>query len=157
LTLLCAGLAAAPDLDLAFVAHRTVTHSLFAVGVVGLVAAVVAASTRHRVGRIAVMCAAAYGSHLLMDWLGADQYPPPGLQVFWPFDRHYYVSGFDVFRQTQRLDLFSRATLYTNITALLQEFAILGPIAVALWLVRVKSLAGFAPQIAGTSPRKTRN
>jgi membrane-bound metal-dependent hydrolase YbcI (DUF457 family) len=48
LTLLCAGLAAAPDLDLAFVAHRTVTHSLFAVCVVGLVAAVVAASTRHR-------------------------------------------------------------------------------------------------------------
>jgi membrane-bound metal-dependent hydrolase YbcI (DUF457 family) len=146
LTLVCAGLAASPDLDLAFVAHRTVTHSLFAVCVVGLVAAVVAARTRRPVARIALMCAAAYGSHLLMDWLGTDHYPPPGLQVFWPIGR-YYISGFDVFRQTQRFYLFSRETLYTNITALVQEVAILVPTATVLWLVRVKALAGLAPQV----------
>src|SRR5471030_1112459 len=42
LTLLCAGLGAAPDLDLAFAVHRTMTHSVTAVLVVGLVAAAVA-------------------------------------------------------------------------------------------------------------------
>ena len=78
LTLLCAGLGAAPDLDLAFVAHRTVTHSIGAVVVVTVLAAAFAATSRRPIVRIASMCAAAYGSHLLLDWLGADYYPPRG-------------------------------------------------------------------------------
>ena len=149
LTLLCAGLAAAPDLDLAFAAHRTMTHSFVAVAFVGLLAAAVAANGRRPVTRIALMCAAAYGSHLLLDWLGTDNYPPRGIQLMWPFSREWYISDLDVFRQTARLRIFTHGPMMTNLRAVLQEIAILGPIVAALWLVRVKALAGLAPQVTG--------
>jgi membrane-bound metal-dependent hydrolase YbcI (DUF457 family) len=148
LTLLCAGLGALPDLDLAFASHRTATHSIGAVVLVALVAAALAAIVRRPIARVALMCAAAYGSHLLLDWLGADYYPPRGIQLMWPTSDTWYISGLDVFRQTARLRVFTRGPILTNIRAILQELAILGPIAVALWLVRVKALAGLASQVA---------
>jgi membrane-bound metal-dependent hydrolase YbcI (DUF457 family) len=149
LTLLCAGLGAAPDLDLAFAAHRTMTHSVSALVLVGVLAAAFAAYSGRPVVRIALMCAAAYGSHLLLDWLGADYYPPRGLQLMWPINHEWYISGLDLFRQTARLRVFTRGPMLTNIRAILQELAILGPIVIALWLVRVKALAGFASELAG--------
>ena len=148
LTLLCAGLGAAPDLDLAFGAHRTVTHSLGAVVVVGLFAAALAANARRPIARVALMCAAAYGSHLLLDWLGTDHYPPRGLQALWPITREWYISGIDLFRQTARLHLFTQPVILTNVRAIVQELAILGPTAAAIWLVRVKTLTRLAPQVA---------
>jgi membrane-bound metal-dependent hydrolase YbcI (DUF457 family) len=149
LTLLCAGLGAAPDLDLAFAAHRTMTHSLSAVVLVGLVAAAVAAGSGRPVARIALMCAAAYGSHLLMDWLGVDRYPPRGIQLMWPINHAWYISDADIFRQTARLRILTRGPMMTNARAILQEIAILGPTLVVLWLVRVKALARLAPEMAG--------
>jgi len=149
LTLLCAGLGAAPDLDLAFTAHRTATHSVTAVLAVAVVAAVVAAGAGRPVARVTVMCAAAYGSHLLLDWLGADFYPPRGLQLLWPLNHEWYISGLDVFRQTARLRIFTRGPMMTNLRAVLQELAILGPIVAGLWLVRVKALAGLPAQMPG--------
>ena len=148
LTLLCAGLGAAPDLDLAFAAHRTVTHSLGAVCLVGVCAAALAANARRPISRVALMCAAAYGSHLLLDWLGADFYPPRGIQLMWPINREWYISGMDVFRQTARLRVFTHGPMMTNARAILQEIAILGPAVTAVWLVRVKTLARLAPQVA---------
>ena len=147
LTLLCAGLGAAPDVDLAFIAHRTVTHSIGAVLFVGLFAAALAANAKRPIARIALMCAAAYGSHLFLDWLGTDFYPPRGIQLMWPINSEWYISGIDVFRQTARLRVFAHGPMMTNIRAILQEIAILGPTVVALWLVRVKALAGLAPQV----------
>jgi membrane-bound metal-dependent hydrolase YbcI (DUF457 family) len=147
-TLLCAGLAMAPDLDLAFTEHRTVTHSIGAVCVVALIAVIAAAAARRPVARISAMCAAAYASHLLLDWLGTDVYFPYGLQALWPISREWYISGTDVFRQAARHHLFTRAVLIANAKAMAQEVAILGPVVVALWLVRVKALAGLASQVS---------
>ena len=94
------------------------------------------------------MCAGAYGSHLLLDWLGVDLYPPPGLQVLWPFDSSWYISGLDLFRQTRREHLFTWPVIEQNLLAIAQEMAILVPITAALWLVRVKPLAGLASEQA---------
>ena len=149
LTLICAGLGAAPDLDLAFTAHRTATHSFSAVMVVAVAAAAIAAGAGRPIARVTLMCAAAYGSHLLLDWLGADFYPPRGLQLLWPFNHEWYISGLDLFRQTARLRIFTRGPMLTNVRAILQELAILGPIVAALWLVRVKALAGLAAKVSG--------
>ena len=98
---------------------------------------------------MSMMCAAAYGSHLLLDWLGTDNYPPRGIQLMWPFNREWYISDLDVFPQTARLRIFTHGPMMTNARALLQEIAILGPVVAALWLVRVKALAGLASQVAG--------
>ena len=136
LTVACAGLAAAPDLDLLFAAHRTVTHSIGAVFLAGLGAAVLAASARRPIARVALTCAAAYGSHLLLDWLGADHYPPLGIQLMWPINREWYISGLEVFRQTARLRIFTHGAMITNLRAILQEIAILLPFLALLWRAR---------------------
>jgi membrane-bound metal-dependent hydrolase YbcI (DUF457 family) len=149
LSVACLLLAMTPDLDLALARHRSYTHSVGAVAIVGLIAAVVGhfIQPRHAL-RVGLTCAAAYASHLLLDWLGVDLYPPPGLQVLWPFDSGWYISGLDLFRQTRRNRLLTWPVFSQNLLAMAQELAILGPIAGTLWLVRVKALARFAPEKA---------
>jgi membrane-bound metal-dependent hydrolase YbcI (DUF457 family) len=154
LTLTCVGLAVLPDLDLVMLpfkpeTHRTVTHSVGAAVIVWVAAAAVARSVRRPVARVSLMCAAAYATHLLLDWLGADRFPPFGLQMFWPFSDGWFISGWDVFRQTARRQLLSPAIIRLNALAIAQEMAILVPILVALWLVRVKALAGLATELSG--------
>jgi hypothetical protein len=83
---------------------------------------------------------------LLLDWLGVDLFPPRGLQALWPFDSGWYISGLDWFRQTRREQLFTWPVIEQNLLAIVQEMAILVPIAAALWLVRVKTLAGLASE-----------
>src|SRR5437773_8739766 len=56
LTLLCAAIAAAPDLDLLFHLHRTYSHSIGAVLLAALVAAAIAASRHRPAVRVAAMC-----------------------------------------------------------------------------------------------------
>jgi inner membrane protein len=142
----CAVLAAAPDLDLLVRGyHRSFTHSLTAV----LVVFIVAASVTGRVNswRAAIVCACAYASHLLLDWLGGDTLPPFGLQVFWPFDHRYFMSGLTLFAETERHNPLSAPTILKNLWAAATEIGILGPIAAGLWLVRVKALARLPAQV----------
>lgn len=108
--ILCAFLAAAPDLDLLLHRriiwnfHRTATHSLFAVAAVFIVTALVTGEVTRRPRRWinATTFALAWASHLLMDWLGADPSRPAGLQLLWPFSDAYFISGFDYFPATER-------------------------------------------------------
>jgi membrane-bound metal-dependent hydrolase YbcI (DUF457 family) len=149
-TLVGAALAASPDLDLLlFKSHRMATHSLGAVVVVAVLAAALAARAGRPVSRVALMCAAAYSSHLLLDWMCADNYPPRGVQLLWPVTSNWYISSWEVFRQTARNDLLSSASIRTNLLAIAQELAILLPLLAGVWLVRVKALAGLAAEVAG--------
>jgi membrane-bound metal-dependent hydrolase YbcI (DUF457 family) len=147
LTLVCVALAVAPDLDLLLRSHRSYTHSIGAVVLSGLVAAIVAARCRRPVARIALMCAAAYATHLVLDWMSVDLLPPYGLRALWPFSDAWLISGWDLFRQTERHDFFSAASIRTNVLAVMQEIAILAPLVAVLWIVRVKALAGLASEM----------
>jgi membrane-bound metal-dependent hydrolase YbcI (DUF457 family) len=150
LTVACAALAVMPDLDLVSSEyHRSVTHSVTAVAAVGVIAAVVAARMRRPVARVAGMCAAAWATHLLLDWLGVDRvYFPYGIQLFWPFDRTWFVSGLDLFAGTERHNIFGMAAIKQNAAAVGQEIVLLLPIVLAVWLVRIKALAGLPSQLA---------
>jgi hypothetical protein len=147
LTLACAGLGVAPDLDLLVHSHRTVTHSAGAVVFVGLFAGALAANAQRPVVRVALMCAAAYGSHLLLDWLGVDNFPPRGIQAWWPLSELWFISGWDVFWQTARHEVLERESVRANLLAIARELELLLPIVVPLWLVRVKALAGLAAEM----------
>jgi len=150
LTLACLILPTLPDADLLFHTHRTYTHSVGAVAVVGLAAAAVAAAFRRQgVLRVALTCAAAYSTHLALDWLSVDTLPPYGLQAWWPFSNAWVISGWDVFAQTERRHFLSAATIWINAQAVVWEIAILAPLVLAVWLVRVKALARFAAQVSG--------
>ncbi len=149
-TLTCVGLAVLPDADLLLpIAHRTATHSVTAVAVVALLMIVAAAVTGKVTPRLVVAGVAAYASHLLLDWLQADPTPPYGLQMLWPMSSTWFISGWDLFRGTERRQVFEAATMRRNLAAGLQETAILAPIAAAAWLVRVKAAARLAAQMPG--------
>jgi membrane-bound metal-dependent hydrolase YbcI (DUF457 family) len=148
LTLACAVLAAAPDLDLPFGRfHRTVTHSLVSVAAVAAIAGLAAARARWPVARVVIMCAGAWATHLLVDWLSADRSVPRGIQLLWPFDGRWFISGCDLFIGSERRDLFGAPTMTRNLEAIAQEVAILLPIVIVLWLVRVKALAGLSSKL----------
>jgi len=187
---LCAGLAAAPDLDLIYPpSHRTVTHSVGAVALVLIVATVVtewvtrrgAPAARARsesanaaapasgggaaravenvgregqegqegregreeswwrgVGSVAVICTAAYASHLLLDWLGSDPSWPAGIQALWPLSRRWYISGLNLFPYLERREMLSSTSIIINMKAIAGEVAILGPFVGLLGLIRTK-------------------
>lgn len=126
-----AAIGAAPDLDLLAGTHSTYTHS---VGAVALTALAVLLWHRGRQPRVALACAAAVASHLLLDWLGSDTTPPIGIMALWPFTREFYQSPFFVFMAITRRWWLPQ--FYTwNVVAALREMAILGPIAliVGVW------------------------
>src|SRR3954452_17190754 len=70
-----AALGAAADLDLLVGVHRGPSHSLGAAVLIGLVVWAVSGRTKPDV-RLAIAAAVAYGSHVLLDWLGSDPTPP---------------------------------------------------------------------------------
>jgi hypothetical protein len=126
--------AIAPDLDLLFGTHSTYTHSVGAVTLV-FVLALLIAGTRH--WRIAVAIAAAWGSHLLLDWLGSDTSPPIGIMARWPFDAGFYQSPISIFDAISRRYWLPEQFIAGNLRAAAKEILILGPFfAVALALRR---------------------
>lgn len=133
---LFAGLALAPDLDLLFGTHSTYTHSIGAVLIVGLAALL---TTRGRRPALALACAAAWGSHLLLDWLGADSTPPLGIMALWPFTNDFYLSPVPVFNAISRrywLPDFYRH----NTIAVLRELVFLVPLAWLSWRIAGRPL-----------------
>jgi membrane-bound metal-dependent hydrolase YbcI (DUF457 family) len=141
-------LAALPDIDLLLpVVHRTVTHSVGAVAAVGLLMIVAAAVTGEVTGKIALACVAAFASHLLLDWLGADATAPRGLQLLWPFSHEWFISGWDVFFGTEGHHFFRPATIRQNFVTVSREIAILAPVVAGVWLVRIKALTRLAAEM----------
>ena len=144
LTLICAVLAAAPDLDLLWPGmHRTVTHSVGAVVLVTIISAVVTGWVTRRsnwlnwnIWRIAGICGLAYASHLLLDWLGTDPNPPFGIQALWPFSHQWFIAGWTIFPMTERRSFFSWAAFATNVNAVAVEVGILGPVVLVLSRLR---------------------
>jgi inner membrane protein len=148
LTATCAVLAAVPDIDLLFAGHRTITHSIGAVVLVGLTAAAIAARSGRPVVRITLMCAVAYASHVFLDWLAVDRTAPRGVQALWPLGHRWYISGWNLFRPTERRRIFTEAAMTQNAVAIGQEILIVAPFLAVAWLVRVKTFARFAAEMA---------
>ena len=98
-------LANAPDLDFvpgllmgrpdAF--HRGVTHTLGAALLVTVTTWAIA-RWRHaeRPGWWAGFAAAAYGSHLLVDWMTVDAVPPVGIRMLWPLSAAWLHAPFNL-------------------------------------------------------------
>ncbi|OFW31267.1 MAG: hypothetical protein A3H97_25020 [Acidobacteria bacterium RIFCSPLOWO2_02_FULL_65_29] len=160
LTLWAVALAALPDADLLLPGfHRSVTHSVFTTLAITILAiAVTGKVTRAGLGardsdvgwRIAwgvvLMCAAAHASHIVLDWLGADQSRPAGIRALWPWSDRWYISGWDVFPRTERYRMFSGASIAINLRTLAWELLLMGPIVAALSWWRVRQEKPRTPQ-----------
>ena len=131
--LLFALLGLVPDIDFLLGGHRGVTHTLGATVAVGLLAAAF-----DRRPTVWLAAAAAYGSHVLLDWLGGDTVAPIGVMALWPFDHTFYLSPFHWFlpvcRQFRDLDCWLRLG-----QAMWWELLLLGPPAVGAFLLSRRS------------------
>lgn len=140
LTVACAFLAISPDFDNLFHTHRTYSHSVGAAGIVWVLVALIAWRLRLPVVRTATICAVAYGSHVLLDWLGRDDSMKGGLMALWPFSGDYYLSGANLFFELvphPRLG-FTRLLL-ANAQALARELLILAPPFLVVMVLRLRA------------------
>ena len=71
-----------PDVDFLLGGHRGMTHTVGAALAVGVLIAVV-----DRRPTVWLAAATAYGTHVLLDWLGTDTVAPIGVMALWPFDQ----------------------------------------------------------------------
>jgi hypothetical protein len=129
LAVTCAVVAVLPDFDVFVHTHRTYSHSLGAAAIAGGVAALVAWRLRLPVVRTAAICAAAYASHVLLDWLGRDDSRLAGPMALWPLTTLHFKSGLDLFLEftllhRRRFDVV--AMFARNAQALGREVLILG-------------------------------
>jgi LexA-binding, inner membrane-associated putative hydrolase len=144
-----------PDIDLLFGAHSGPTHSLGAAVIVGITAFVMAsgltavsvhdslpdttaptARCAVRPGRLALACAAAYASHVLLDWLGRDSSPPIGIMALWPLSRDYFESALHVFMPISRRFDQGWTLVSQNAWAVCLEMIILVPILLLVMFFR---------------------
>lgn len=132
-------MAALPDADLLVpvrLFHRTATHSLTATVLIFIMTAAVTGKVTGRANwRLAFTLSLAQATHLAMDWLGYDRNPPAGIQLLWPFSRHYFISGWEWFPPTAREDL-SLYMLRINAWAATYEVLAIGPFALAAYALR---------------------
>ncbi len=138
----CVLLALAPDADILFGAHRAVTHSLGAVFIVGALAALAAWRLRIPVRASAVVCSAAWASHILLDWLGHDSRAPIGIMALWPLSDGYFSSGLDVFADVSRRYWNVDEFVFRNARSVAREVAILAPLAAAAYVLRRRGKPG---------------
>ena len=137
-----AGLAVAADLDwLYWPAHRAMTHSLMAaVAAAALIAIVKWRQRSAETAIVALVCGLAYGSHLLLDWLGGDTKIPAGIQLLWPFSDSWFISPVGLFRATDLGGFFKPWTMVSNALAVLRELVVMVPVAFAAHAWRQRRL-----------------
>ena len=145
LLIVCMALAVLPDLDLLYQPiHRSFTHSLGSVILVMIVAALVTGKVTRRSGLVfGLVCAAAWGSHIVLDWLGTDPNPPRGIQALWPFSNRWFISDWNLFLGTERRQLFTSDSVRQNIRAIVREVLVLAPLVIALGFARLSQRWGF--------------
>ena len=81
---------------------------------------------------LAMLGAAAYSTHLLLDYFTQDGSYPYGIPLLWPFTDHHFLAPVELFRSIHR---GSWRTLFglTNVKAAACEIALLAPAAFLAW------------------------
>ena len=120
-----------PDLDLLVGMHSTYTHSIGAAGIVS-----VALFAWLQDPRIALAGGAAYGSHVLFDWLGHDTAPPLGVMALWPFSTEHYMAPVPILGPVSRRYWLPGFWMH-NFKVVLSELALFGTCAALVWWRRV--------------------
>lgn len=137
-----AALAVAPDLDLLTTSHRTYSHSIGAVAIVAVVSWVVLRARSVR-GTAAAVLAAAYASHVLLDWLSKDTRAPSGITALWPLSANYYQSPWYIFGEISRRYWLPHEFIVRNLQEAVWEFLVMAPLLFLAWTLWSKgTLAG---------------
>ena len=144
-------LAMLPDIDLLLgIQHSGATHSVGATVIAAAVAGAWARTAGPCVALAAAAAAAAYGSHVLLDWLGADPSAPHGVMALWPLSREFHLSDAYLFRRVCR-EYWLADCWGNNLRAVARELLILGPIA-ACAVLAARRAGAARPACYGRDP-----
>ena len=135
-------LGALADVDLLLGIHNGPTHSVGAALLVGAVAGALAARGRLLVAAVA---AGAYGSHVLLDWLGTDPSAPHGVMALWPVTRDFYLSDAHLFLRVCR-EYWLPACWWHDLRAVGRELVLLAPVTLAALLAARGALRRGGPR-----------
>ena len=116
-----------PDVDFLFGVHSTYTHSAGTITVVGL------AGSQFGL-RSGVAAAAAYGSHVALDWLGSDTVAPIGIMALWPLSSEFFLSDRYWFMSVCR-EYWLAECWWHNASGLIHELLVLGSVAAGVVVV----------------------
>ncbi len=140
-------LATFPDVDLLLGIHSGAMHSVGAM----LIAAVVAGAwSRTARPYVALAAAAAYGSHILLDWLGTDPSAPHGVMALWPLSRDFHLSDAHLFLRVCR-EYWLAECWWHNLRGVARELLILGPIT-AVAVLAARRAGAAQPACYGQGP-----
>lgn len=76
--------------------------------------------------RLGLVGAAAWSSHVVLDWLGSDSRLPLGIMALWPVTQAFFVAPFPVFMDVGRE--LSWVALMHNSVAMAWEIVLLLPL-----------------------------
>ena len=119
------------DIDFLVGTHSAHTHSL---GAIGVVTAVAGFWGRGRGPLFALALGAAYGSHVLLDWLGSDSVGPIGVMALWPLSSDFFLSDRRWFMAVCR-EFWLVSCWGQNVIGAAREVLILGPLALGAMIL----------------------
>jgi membrane-bound metal-dependent hydrolase YbcI (DUF457 family) len=125
--------------------HHSTSHSLIAALVISLLAGFALRRLSRSTVNFTLPCTILYISHLVLDYFSADDVPPYGMPLLWPFSAEHYMSPVTLFVGVKHgnpgdsLSAFLQNifSMY-NLTALAIEALIAVPGLAAVWF-----MAGF--------------
>jgi membrane-bound metal-dependent hydrolase YbcI (DUF457 family) len=136
----CIALALLPDLDFLpgvllgnpTLYHQGESHSLGAALLVSFAVALLLARGGPQLLRIWLVCFAAYGSHLLLDYFGTDARLPIGIPLLWPLSNATWISPVPILPGVHHAGATTDAWLATvfslaNLRAIAIELIVVGP------------------------------
>jgi membrane-bound metal-dependent hydrolase YbcI (DUF457 family) len=134
--------------------HRGVSHTVLAAVVFGVAAGAIATwRGRERFARAALAFGAAYGSHLVLDWLTIDTRPPAGGQFLWPFTDAYFIAPFPIFTEIYidgrtRAGFLGTVLAWQSVVVLAREVVMVGAVVALARVVEAVGLRASAEPAA---------
>ncbi|NJK37711.1 MAG: metal-dependent hydrolase [Oscillatoriales cyanobacterium RM2_1_1] len=145
-----------PDIDIPwglliagdpFIYHRQATHSIAAALLIGGLTyglvTLLGTRLKTRGRKVGVWVMGLYLSHIILDMLVSDLYPPAGVQALWPLSQDYLISPVTIFGGLHLSDsgqgLLRAILSQENLLTILQEIVILLPVTGLAWQVTRRS------------------
>jgi membrane-bound metal-dependent hydrolase YbcI (DUF457 family) len=129
--------------------HHWATHSLVAVLAFTALVAPRATAALGALPRRAAILGAAYGSHLVLDFLAVDRTVPQGIPLLWPLSDAVFISPVPIFTDIHHGASWQAFVNWHNVGAVLDEALWVGGPVAAMCALRVVRAVAPPPPDAG--------
>jgi inner membrane protein len=122
--------------------HHSTSHSLIAALLICLLAGFALQRLSRKAVNFTLPCTILYISHLVLDYFSADNVPPCGMPLLWPFSSEHYMSPVTLFTGVKHGNPGDSMSAFLgnifsmhNLTALAIETLIALPVLAGVWVL----------------------